>query len=150
MYNKLLNISFLVLLFFTFSCTPYLTEFDKEFYEQILDFTKYTSKGFLFTPEQYSGDFESCGIIKLEFWPKVKRDFNNTNLQPGQFYSEGQGTNWVYTPITSIEILDSLYLKSMRLGADAIVRLNIEEFEGDYGPVTAPCKRVSGYAIKRK
>lgn len=149
MSNKLLKLSFVVM-FLTLSCTPYLTEFNKEFHEQILDFTYYSEKGFLFTPEQYNGDFESCGLIVLEFWPKVKRDFDNSSLKPGQFYSEGQGKNWVYTPISSVEILDSLYLKSKRLGADAMVKLYIEEFEGNYGPVTAPCKRVSGYAIKRK
>ena len=35
------------------------------------DFTKYSAKGFLFTPESYNGEYEAVGIIEISLYPEV-------------------------------------------------------------------------------
>lgn len=37
------------------------------------DFTDYAEKGFLFTPESYSGNYQSMGLITVTLWPKVAK-----------------------------------------------------------------------------
>jgi hypothetical protein len=37
------------------------------------DFTSYTERGFLFTPEQYLGDYDAIGLLSLEIIREVKK-----------------------------------------------------------------------------
>jgi hypothetical protein len=65
-----------VALFATFlligGCTP-LKESERTVLVSITDFTPYTSRGFLFTPEQYLGDYESVGLIKEYVRPAIRK-----------------------------------------------------------------------------
>ena len=38
-----------------------------------VDFTKYSQKEFLFTPDSYTGDYESKGLITLTFYPEANK-----------------------------------------------------------------------------
>ncbi len=134
------------MLMFFLSCSN-VSKFEKTTYYYIYDFTKYSERGFLITPEKWIGDYKSIGIIEIEFWPEVSR--TKLNLKPGQFYDRGISNRWVYTPINTEEIIESLYKTAIDMGADAIMNFKLSEFIADYGTVTAPGKRVSGFAIKR-
>ncbi|MBN2827911.1 MAG: hypothetical protein JXQ26_07970 [Tissierellales bacterium] len=125
--------------------TPKVDNFDK------LDFTKYTEKGFLFTPLLYNGNYESVGLINYRFIPSASyKDMKTVK-------------NGVYTTIyywdrdnfSLYDLLDSVYTWSSSKGANAIVNLKLEvatEYFG-YGfdnPATIQGLDVSGFAIKRK
>lgn len=135
-----------LMIMFLLSCST-ASKFEKSVYYYNYDFRKYSESGFLITPEKWLGDYESIGIIEIEIWPEVDR--TKLKLQPGQFYDSGVSNKWVYTPINTEEIIDSFYKTAIDMGADAITNFNLSEFIADYGSVTAPGKRVSGFAIKR-
>ena len=44
------------------------------------DFTPYTAKGFLFTPESYNGDYDAVGLIELAIYPAIKFNEKEKNI----------------------------------------------------------------------
>jgi len=129
---------------FLFSCSTF-KETEKQVIVTGYDFTKYTEKGFLFTPEGYLEDYESVGMLSVEILPELKR---SGYASPGQFYAPGN--LWRYTPVSGSEVLDSLYIKAKRMGADAIINLVIRRTILQANNVSAPGIEASGFAIKRK
>ena len=63
-----------------------------------------------------------------------------------------QVAEWVYYPVQTKEVLDNLFNIGKRMGADAVVRLEIKDVEQERtGFMTLiPGKKASGFAIKRK
>lgn len=108
------------------------------------DFTSYTNEGFLFTPENYVGNYESIGILSVEILPELRKTGRG---KAGQFYTPNM--LWQYIPVRTSEVLDSLYKKAINMGADAIINLVIKRTELTYKNVTAPGVEASGFAIKR-
>ena len=66
---RIVVISYLLILLLT-NCTP--SKFEKQIITYVFDFTKYTDKRFLFTPEQYNGDYLSIGILEIEIYPQTE------------------------------------------------------------------------------
>lgn len=104
-----------------------------------VDFTKYASKGFLITPHEYTGNYESIGLITYKTSPKAK--FNTSD--------------WYIDQISLNETIDSVYNICIKKGADALIDFKFEWFDTQYNkqviqPVTIPGIRISGFAIKRK
>jgi len=96
------------------------------------DFTKYSSQGFLFTPESYNGDYEAIGLIELAVYPEVrKKESASTEKKFDTWenveeYREGR---WFIEKVSASEVLDSLYNYTKQMGANAVVRLEIGETE---------------------
>ena len=110
------------------------------------DFTPYTAKGFLFTPESYNGDYDAVGLIELAIYPAVK--FNEKEKKYTSWYPEKR---WSVGDVSANEVLDSLYKFTRRMGADAVVRLKIDEAEPKTnGDIIVNGIKASGFAIKRK
>jgi hypothetical protein len=144
---KFVFLAFIVV-FFLVSCTP--SKFQKQVVTYVYDFTKYSNQNFLFTPEQYTGNYNSIGLLEIEIYPETEKVLaKNTSNQYGtEDYSKS--TQWIYYPISTEEVLDSLYNRAIRMGADAITRLKIEDFIVSYGTVYSYGKKASGFAIKRQ
>lgn len=103
------------------------------------DFTKYSENNFLFTPEKYDGEYESVGLLKVEFFPPIKK---NDNPESYSKYKQEE--------INTQEAIDSLYMLAKRMGADAIMNFKVEPTELDYGFMIGEGVQVKGFAIKRK
>lgn len=122
-------------------------ELEKEVYYTGFDFTKYTSQNFLFTPEIYLGGYESIGLINVIMYPEVRKvDIKHINQD--NYTSWGQG--WSIQKLKATEAIDSMYVKAIRMGANAIVRLTVQSIAKLNGYKTVSGLEVSGFAIKRK
>ncbi len=111
------------------------------------DFTKYSKNNFLFTPEKYSGKYESVGLMYVLMWPevkkleKIKKSDNTSFDRVTDYYS--------VIKMSPMEGLDSLYDKAIKMGADCIMNLEITSKQGANGPVVFDYYELSGFAIKR-
>jgi len=113
------------------------------------DFTAYTAKGFMFTPEQYLQPYEAIGLIELEIIPEVRK-IQPTDSSKGWKFQPGEYPVWWIEKIGTDFILNEIYQRASMMGADAIVRLKIETVEKPHGDLMVPVHYVSGFAIKRK
>lgn len=116
------------------------------------DFSKYYQKGFLFTPEQYLGDYESIGLLEVEILPDVRRA---TDSYQGAGWkrvasSENMNIYWDYSIVSTDEVLEAFYEKAKNMGADAVVRLKFDVKFYNNGEILYPSTSASGFAIKRK
>ena len=116
------------------------------------DFTKYSAKGFLFTPEPYNGEYKSIGLIEVTIYPPVSRmkipEPKSFDTWHNQNYKQGE---WYIGSISANEVLDSLYNYTKNMGADAVVNLQITDAEPKTnGVVYITGVKASGFAIKRK
>jgi hypothetical protein len=117
-----------------------------------VDFRPYTKQGFLITPEKYSGNYESIGIVEYVYVSPAEL----RTIQEG-IYSDGRPAvvkRWVtVTPALSAGV-DSLYARSREMGADAIMNFTFSNEQRTHvvntKTIVRPGYRVSGYAIKRK
>ena len=120
-----------------------------------IDFTKYSDKGFLFTPEQFKGDYKSVGIVDYLLVPGAKKE-----ITKGEMIKTDQGMvqdyikTWTIDAISINQALDNIYDECIKMGADAVVNFEITLNKDDY-PEAAPAitiegYRVTGFAIKRK
>ena len=83
------------------------------------DFTPYTAKGFFISPEQYLLPYESIGMIKVSFYPEVKRLASVTSFDRGK-YDETTGVRtWLIEKIDVRAVIDAAYKQAFNMGADA-------------------------------
>ena len=70
--------------------------------EQFLgfDFTAYSDKGFLFTPETYLGEYESIGIVTYSITPEANL------LSPSESKTAISGYNSAYKQTWEVEEID--------------------------------------------
>ena len=119
------------------------------FYE--IDFTPYTNKGFLITPERYDGRYESIGLIEVTVHP-ARRYFHahagsdERKLQSGEVRV---GEDWAVALVDLAKGLELLHAKADSMGADAIMRFSVETATPLGGPANVSLK-LGGYAIKRE
>ena len=133
------------------------------------DFTKYSDLGFLITPDDYQGDYESAGLIEVSYVPDARletvkdvkslssADSLNLANDPWFVNDGGEGGErkvWRIDEIEPSRIIDTIYNECRKMGANALTQLSIEYFfenhaEGTTRPVRIPGVRVSGFAIKR-
>jgi hypothetical protein len=141
-----------LLVFILSACTTTLNLIPTETSYFGIDFRKYTSEGFLITPEKYLGEYESIGVVKYVIVPGAEYKVLNKVT-----YSDGTTQSiqkWVVNQITLSQGLDSLYHLSKAMGADAIVNFSSNTTQRNYqsiaNPVTLEGYELSGFAIKRK
>lgn len=126
------------------------------------DFTEYSKNGFLFTPNQYDGEYESVGIIKAKLTPEMKKTPPMGRLQSksgdnlivvnGQIYfvMNFLGQSWYVKDFETKNVIKNLYDLTSKMGADAVTNLKIEYYPFYNGNITTYGVEVSGFAIKRK
>ncbi len=150
MRAKLIIISFL-LTFGTFflGCGQGIHELNKGITFTGFDFRPYTNKGFLFTPEKYSGKYKSIGFISVNVYPEVSQD-KFSIFTTEKIYNTTYGEHWFINKILSNEAVDSLYQHAKRMGADAVTRFHAETISKLDGTISIQGLMFSGFAIKRE
>jgi hypothetical protein len=148
----------IISILFFISCAPSLKQ--KRIPEIMMimeiDFTKYSEKGFLFTPNSYQGDYNSKGLITLTYYPDAElittvKTMKN-NVGEVSTYKESY---WNTNSINSNTLLDSIYSICLEMGADAFTQLEILNSPPIHhaslttNPVSISGKIINGYAIKR-
>jgi hypothetical protein len=114
----------------------------------VLDLSKYTEIGFLFTSEPYLGKYMTVGM--LDYSERVAYEFSNqyVNTEMTNFYSTGV--------ISIYDILQEIYEEAIKLGGDCIMNFDINYTETPlpvtttgYKRYTIPGVEISGTVIKR-
>lgn len=90
----------------------------------VLDFTKYSKEGFFITPEPYSGEYKTLGIVNssiesgahLEEYTKEDPDTGETV----------KTKKWVVEPVDIYSLLDAVYQKAVKIGGDAIMNFRYQ------------------------
>jgi len=134
---------FILTLIFFVSC--HVKEIEKFSRYYSYDFTNYTKNGFLITPESYNGEYESIALIMVEVFPEVRRKSQQDDPKNKSY------ENYLLGDISTKEVIDSLYYRALRKGADAIINFNTNHnvFYMN-GSLKVNGIAASGYAIKRK
>ena len=116
------------------------------------DFTKYTASGFLFTPEPYNGEYDAIGLIDLIIYPEIKKTKTDSYTMDEEYKMVNKRSAGLQAgEVTAREVLDSLYTCTKKMGADAVVRLKIENTPGFNNGINSTMGiKASGFAIKRK
>jgi hypothetical protein len=153
---------FIILIAFVFTSCATLNELKVIYPVETLygiDFNPFTKKGFLITPEKYTGAYESIGMIN--FTAKPGAQFKTSGLKPNPFYKEGgteqryvENFEWAVDSIAFSEVLNKVYDICVGMGADALVNfqneITLDPYSGIKNPVTITGYRITGFAIKRK
>lgn len=115
------------------------------------DFSEYSEKGFLFTPNEYSGDYESIGLIQLTYSPEARLSTVSEHI-PG--VGKKERTQWITDPINADKVIEDVYNLCIEMGADALTQMKIEPYsenhaQGTMNPLTLSGIKISGFAIRR-
>ncbi|MGB2958217.1 MAG: hypothetical protein WBD30_04980 [Bacteroidota bacterium] len=117
------------------------------------DFTPYAEMDFLFTPEQYRGDYEALGLIKLTFYPEVKKfDKKETYVQTNHYvYTSLSSGKFLIEEVPEDEMLRTFYRTAFDMGGDAVVSFNSkDERRTSEGGVPITVTEMIGFVIKRR
>lgn len=115
---------------------------ETEFYG--FDFTEYADQGFLITPYQYDGEYESVGILRVVIWPEMTRIAEKTMGDRVTEYSD-----WRAEEIQMDTAVDSLYDRAREMGADAIIDFQAERITEDINEGVRVGVEARGFAIDR-
>ena len=129
--------------------TPKIDNFNK------LDLTKYTEKGFLFSPYLYNGDYEAVGLINYKFIPSAT--YKHIMIIDTTYYGDFNFwvNIWEKDRYELYGLLDSIYTWSISKGGNAIIdlKMNVTSEYFGYGynnPAYIDGIEITGFAIKRK
>ena len=118
------------------------------------DFSSYTANGFMFSPEQYLQPYEAIGLIDIQVIPEVKKWERPDSLRGFSFETFPEPKRkWQVEEIKTEFLLQEMYERATRMGADAVVRLEIKtetRLLGGAPTLEVPVFHISGFAIKRK
>jgi len=151
---KLKIVTFICICFLIGCATTGITFVPKTMNIGIFNFKKYSENNFLFTPHNYLGDYESIGLVSIIISPsakitKIKSPHKNGDGSP--YYKKV----WNVDDMNVDEALDSLFYLANKLGANAIVDLQIKEITQSYNmnsifpQITIYGYKIDGFAIKR-
>ena len=112
------------------------------------DFSDYTEQGFLFTPEQYRGDYRSIGLITITQWPAVRKSERRVLRDDGSGYKTVE--EFYPEDIDVEKAIQETYKVAKEMGADAITRFDVTITSRMNGDLRVSGVEISGFAIKRK
>jgi len=99
-----------VLVTLIFSCSQSITpnnitkiESVNQFYG--IDFRPYTEKGFLFTPKDYDGEYQSIGIIEYKAMPAAEYERTLIEGTTGT-YQAYSSTTWIVEDLVLTMVMD--------------------------------------------
>jgi hypothetical protein len=148
----------IILAVFVIGCSPL-----KDIYSvkvlNIIDFTPFTAKNFLITPENYTGTYQSIGLIEYIVKPSASYKLSTKELNPKFAPGDPEVTRyfdiykWNIDNISFDAVLNEAYNICVKMGADAIINFKSEIIYDEYAsikyPVTIIGYRITGFAIKR-
>lgn len=156
-FNKAGIFKYLIIIssIYIYGCIPGMEEMQHTVNITGIDFTKYTAKGFLFTPESYMGQYESVGQFSAVLYPQIVKE-KNRGLHPETVKGienfkqvNVDGIEWLIERVTLDEVVDSIYSYALKLGANAVVSFKIDLVPRVNGALFYNCYEVSGFAIKK-
>lgn len=129
-----------------------------------IDFREFTQEGFQFTPEKPTGQYESIGIVEVNFDPEIKEISSERSFEinksggvtevNGKKYRAQSATTGGTKKYYMIELFDTnsllqeIYDLASGWGANAVVNLRFEYQTINKG-ITWSRVTVRGFAIKR-
>ena len=143
-----------ILLIGFWGCSPKLTYVPEKSEVSAIDFTPFTEKGFLFTPNKYLGDYESVGIIYFNYHPEAK--LVEKVIQKSEDDIDNIKTEfWEVAQYDPNVLLYDVYTACVSMGADALTEFSFKGVQSHYGsgtikPISIDGISIQGFAIKRK
>jgi len=118
------------------------------------DLTPYAEKGFLFTPLNYNLEYDAAGIVEVVYYPTIVKAPQDSPVQlDGYILKRCVGANcdnyYIQKP-DGDSLIAEMYNLAVKLGADAVIMLTIEDITFQNDILQVESKKISGYAIKRK
>ena len=118
------------------------------------NFKVYSANGFMITPEGYTGDYESAGMIAMDIYPEWREEKASIDGLGRRNINDNRVavTRLVERELTTDEITRHAVDMARGMGANAIIRFHVEPITQD---ITRPKRltrngvRVTGFAIKR-
>lgn len=140
-----------VLVLLTISgCAPSLLEWNTSYVPTGYDFRDYADEGFLFTPEGFLGDYESMGVVNIEFMPEIKKAKVTLPAEiPGYFILQTTSGSYYVQRHDTQKIIDEMHKLAIDMGANAVIRFQILPTTIDNEGTPIPTIRATGFAIKR-
>jgi len=121
-----------------------------------IDFSKYAKNNFLITTDIYRGKYISYGIMEYTIFPSEKMivyrgRMSSFKYDKEKYYIKGQ---WLIEKLKIENVIDKIYNKAIKLGADAMIDLKIKEVSRISNNLNAdhtyaPGIKVRALAIKR-
>lgn len=135
------------------SCAPTLTEWSTNYSVYGYDFSEYSDKNFLFTPNQYLDSYDAIGLVEVVFIPEIKQTpINQSGIARGQAgYTIIYGYSGAYLvqlPDTKL-LVAQFYSICRDMGADAVTQIKIESEYLDNNGHKIRSVKMSGFAIRR-
>lgn len=141
-------IGIILLGFLTVSCSgPETIARDEVFTVTGYDFSEYTEQGFLFTPEQYRGEYQSIGLITVTQWPAVRKTEQKVRTSDGAGYKTEEV--FYHEAINVEKTIEEIYKIASDMGADAVTQFNVTPTSRTNGTLNVPGVEISGFAIDR-
>lgn len=132
-----------------------IEERDRGVYVMFQDFRPFEEQGFLLTPNMFSGEYSSCGLLEIHVFPAKKVDKTSGGTNKYGNYVIGSST--VKTEeISSEELISIAVEKAKSLGADAICNFKCGAKYSTYTDSQGyrhedfSHYEISGFCIKRK
>ena len=154
--KKLLSI-FIALSFLAGCASSNVTEQPESILSLGVDFRPYTEKGFHFTPYQYSGEYESLGLIEVIYIPEFRKAPSGHTMQSPtaldgySIYIDPSNPNdfWNVKNVSGEQLVKEAYELALEMGADAIVDFRIGSYQYVNGSLRVESAKIEGFAIKR-
>lgn len=119
------------------------------------DFRPYLEDDFLFTPQDYDGEYEPVGMITLSVFPRAE----NLNAPAGQKRITPQNgyvqNGYMVEHVETDTLVARAYRQAKAMGADAIMNFDVAPTTrtvqtGTASSITLTGFEVNGFAIDRK
>ena len=110
------------------------------------DFREYSAEGFLFTPYDYEGDYQSVGMVTFIAWPEAEKVEASRKVQQ----RTGKTEVWRVGEVTPSEAINEAYQKASQMGADALIHFEVNSTSKTVAGAELSGIEVSGFAIDRQ
>lgn len=131
---------------------PGLVEWNGDTYNFGYDFTSYTEKGFLFTPEKYNEPYDAIGLVEILIYPTIREAYTGTQNNLDSDNSrivQIAGTYYrIEIPQSSV-LIEQMYQRATEMGANALTNFRIDDITLSNNNYEIPSLKISGFAIKR-
>lgn len=100
----------------------------------------------MFTPEKYTMEYESIGVIDLIIYSKMVQTRKTIGDKPVL------NVGWRFVPIDPTELIEMAYREAKKMGANAITNFEIKYTSKFHviDKIDVPGVRLTGFAIRRK
>jgi hypothetical protein len=98
----------------------------------VIDFSKYSKEGFLITPDEtFLDEYNSIGLFNISLFPRAKK-LGYENITPELRKMYLINGEWAIDPISTNDVIDTVYSRCKAMGADAVINFKLETDCRDY------------------